>query len=97
MACCAKPAELYPLSILDLLRVTVAPFDGHFAIGVGVDEHIEGAVAVELGEKGYGGRDLSENRCDLGLDLRFRLVGGGSARAWRHVLLVALLRRLGLR
>lgn len=72
---CAEPAQLYPLAVLNFLGITVPPLDGHIAVGVGVDEHVKGAVAGELGQKGDGGGDLAEDGSDLVLDLLFRLFG----------------------
>lgn len=74
----AEAAQLNTLAIFNLLRVTVTPLDGDFAVGVGVDEHVERAVAGELGEEGYRGGDLSEDGGDLVLDLLFGLFGCGS-------------------
>lgn len=42
----AEPAQLDSLPVLDLLGVAIAPFDRHLAVGVGVDEYVEGAVPV---------------------------------------------------
>lgn len=65
----AEAPQLHLLAVLDLLRVAVAPFDGHFRVSIGVDEDVEGAVPVENREEGHGRRDLSEDRLDLFLDL----------------------------
>lgn len=46
MACGAEPAQLDALAAGNLLGVAVAPLDRHLAVGVGVDEHVEGAVAA---------------------------------------------------
>ena len=73
----AEPPELDALAVLDLLGVRVAPLDGDVGVGVGVDEHVEGAVALQLGQEGDAGGDLAEDGGDLGLDLRFGFVGGG--------------------
>lgn len=70
----AEPAQLHPLPVLDLLGVRVPPFDRHIRVGVGVHEHVEGAVAVELGQERHGRGDLAEDGGDLGLDLCLRLV-----------------------
>ena len=69
----AEPPELHPLSVLDLLRIAVAPLDGNFAVGIGVDEDVEGAVACELGQERDRGCDLAENSGNLVLDFLFRL------------------------
>jgi hypothetical protein len=71
MALRAEPTQLHPLAVDDLLGVAVAPLDGHLARGVGVDEHIEGAVALQLREEGDGSGDLPEDGGYLGLDLGF--------------------------
>ena len=73
----AEAAQLDALAVLDLLGVAVPPLDGHLAVGVGVDQHVEGAVAVELGQKGHAGGDLAEDGGDLGLDLGLGLVERG--------------------
>lgn len=73
----AKTPQLHLLPVLDLLGIAIPPFDRHVGVGVGVDEDVEGAVAVELGEKGDGGGDLAEYRLDLRLDFFFGLFGGG--------------------
>lgn len=70
----AEPTQLHPLAILNLLGIRVSPLDGDVRVGVGVDEDVEGAVAVELGEEGDRGGDLAEDGGDLGLDLGLGLV-----------------------
>jgi hypothetical protein len=77
--------QLHPFAVLNLLGVGVPPFDGDVAVGIGVDEDVECAIAAELGEEGDGGGDLAEDGGDFGLDFGFRLffvgeegvVGGG--------------------
>jgi len=71
----AEAAQLDALAVDNFLGITVAPLDGHFAVGVGVDEHVEGTVAAELGQECDRGCDLPENGGDLGLDFCFRLLG----------------------
>lgn len=61
----AEASQLDPLSVLNFLGVRVSPLDGHVRVGVGVDEHVESAVAVELREEGDGGGDLAEDGGDL--------------------------------
>jgi hypothetical protein len=73
----AETPELHLLPILDLLRIAIAPFHWYIAIRIGIDQYVERAVAIELGEEGYRGGDLAEDRLDLGLDLGFGLLGGG--------------------
>lgn len=80
MAGGAEAAQLDALAVLDLLGVTVAPLDGDLAVGIGVDEHVEGAAAVQLRQEGHARGDLAENGGDLGLDLRFGLVGAAGGR-----------------
>lgn len=65
----AETPQLHLLAVLDLLRVAVAPFDGHLRISIGIDEDVEGAVPVENGKEGHRRRDLSEDCLDLFLDL----------------------------
>jgi hypothetical protein len=60
---------LHLFSILNLLSIRVAPFDRNFAIGIGVDKHVECAVAVELRQECNRRSYLSENSGDFGLDL----------------------------
>ena len=71
----AETPQLYALPVGDLLGVAVAPFHGDLAVGVGVDQHVEGAVAGQLREEGHGRCDLAEDGGDFGLDLCFGLVG----------------------
>jgi hypothetical protein len=68
MVASAEAAQLDPLAVGNLLGVAVDPLDGHVAVGVGVDEHVEGAIAGELGEERDRRRDLSEDGGDLVLD-----------------------------
>ena len=77
----AEASQLHPFAVDNLLCVAVAPFDGDVAVCVSVDEDVERAVAVELGEEGDGCGDLAEYGCDLGLDLGFGLFLG---LLWRH-------------
>lgn len=79
----AESSQLHLLAILNLLCVRVTPLNGHLAVGVGVDEHVEGAVTVELGEEGDGCGDLAEDGGDLGLDLGLSLFGGEGGTASR--------------
>lgn len=75
-----EPAQLHALAADDLLAAVgaVAPFHGHVAVGVGVDEDIEGVgAAVELREEGDAGGDLSEDGGYFGLDLGFGFGLGG--------------------
>jgi hypothetical protein len=75
----AEAAQLDLFAVDNLLGVTVAPFHGHLAVGVGVDEDVEGALVGQLGEEGDGGCDLAEDGGDLVLDLLFGLFGLGGA------------------
>lgn len=70
----AKPPQLYALAVGNLLGITVAPFDRHVAVGVSVYQHVESAIATELGQESDGGGNLAEDGGDLGLDLGFGLV-----------------------
>lgn len=70
----AEPPQLHALAVDNLLGVAVAPLYRHVAVGVGVHEHVEGAVAAELGQEGDRGGDLAEDGGDLGLDLGFGFV-----------------------
>lgn len=72
---CAEPSQLHPLPVLNLLGIRISPLDGHLAVGVGVDEHVEGAVAVELGEECDARGDLAEDGGDFGLDFLLGLFG----------------------
>lgn len=69
----AEAAQLDALAAGDLLGVAVAPLDGHVAVGVGVDEHVEGAVAAQLRQERHARRDLPEDGRDLRLYLCFGL------------------------
>lgn len=71
--------------ILDLLGIAVAPLERDLGVGVGVDEDVEGAVAVEHGEEGDGAGDLAEEGLDLLVDVVVRLAG-----VLRRVLLLLL-------
>jgi len=73
----AKAAQLDALSVGNLLGVAVTPLDGYVAVSVSVDEHVEGAVACQLGEEGDRGGDLAEDGGDLVLYLLFCLFGVG--------------------
>ena len=53
MIACAETPQLDFLAIDNLLRVAITPFHWHLRVGVGVDEHVEGTVAVQQGEKGH--------------------------------------------
>jgi hypothetical protein len=64
----AKAPQLHLFAVLDLLRITVAPFYGDFRVGVSVDEDVEGAVSVQDREEGHGCGDLAEDRLNLVLD-----------------------------
>jgi len=75
MARGAEAAKLHALAIDDLLGVTVAPLDGYLARRVGIHQHVEGAVALQLRKECHRCGDLAEQRCDLGLDLGFGLLG----------------------
>ena len=68
--------KLHSLPAGDLLGVAVPPLNRHLRVGIGVDEHIEGAVARELREEGDGGGDLTEDGGDLVLDFFLGLFGG---------------------
>ena len=71
----AETPKLHLLPPDNVLGVTVAPLNGDVAIGVGVDEHVEGAGAgVQLWEERHGCSDLSEYGGDFVLDLFFCLV-----------------------
>lgn len=48
-----EAAQLDLFCILDLLGVTVAPFHGHFGVGIGVDKHVECAISVQNGEESH--------------------------------------------
>jgi hypothetical protein len=69
----AEASQLDLFAVLNLFGVAVAPFKRYFRVGVGVDQHIEGAVAVQHGQKGYRCRDLSEDGLDFRLYLRLGL------------------------
>ncbi|PMB65381.1 Ubiquitin carboxyl-terminal hydrolase 14 [Beauveria bassiana] len=88
--CRAESTQLHALAILNLLGVRVPPLDGHVAVGVGIHEHVEGAVAGQLRQEGDGRGDLAENGGDFGLDLLFRLfrLGRGGSGSTRGVLLI---------
>lgn len=78
MAGGAEAAQLDALAVGNLLGVAVAPLDGDVTVGVGVYEHVEGAIAGELGQEGDRGGDLAEDGGDLGLDLGLGLFGDGA-------------------
>jgi len=73
---CTKASQLHLFSILDFLSVTVAPFNRHFGVRVGVDQDVEGAVSVQNGEKRNGGGNLAENCLNFILDFLFGLLDG---------------------
>lgn len=43
-----KAPQLHLLPILDLFGVAIAPLNRDIGIGVGIYQHIEGAIAIEL-------------------------------------------------
>ncbi len=74
MARRAESSQLYPLGVFNLLGVAVAPFYRDLAVGIGIHEDVECAVAIELREERHRRCDLSKNRGDLGLDFGFGLL-----------------------
>lgn len=72
----AEASQLHLFGILNLLGITVTPFHGHLRIRIGVDENIEGAVAIQNREEGDRSGDLTENSLDLLLDFFFCLLDG---------------------
>lgn len=89
MAIRREAPQLHFLGVFDLFGVAVAPLERHLAVGVRVDQHVEGAVAVEHWQEGDRRRDLPEQRLDLLLDLGLGFVGGGRGGGrWRGVFLV---------
>jgi len=71
-----KASQLHLFGVLDLFGVTIAPFNRHFGVRIGVDQDVEGAVAVQNGEEGNGRGDLAEDCLDFVLDLFFGLLDG---------------------
>lgn len=69
-----EASQLYLLRVLDLFRVAIAPFNGHFGVGIGVNENVEGAVSIKHGKECDGCCDLAENSLYLILDLLLRLL-----------------------
>lgn len=74
---CTKASQLHFFGVLDLLGVTVAPFNRHFGVCIGVDQDVEGAVTVKDGEESNGRGDLAEDCLDFVLDFFFGLFDGG--------------------
>lgn len=72
-----KPPQLHPFPALNLLGVAVPPLHRHLRVGVGVHQHVEGAVAGQLREEGHRRGDLAEDGGDLGLDFLLGLFGFG--------------------
>lgn len=64
----AEASQLHLFSVLDLLGVTVAPFNRHVGVRIGVYQDIECAVPVQDRKKRNGGGDLAEDGLDLVLD-----------------------------
>lgn len=71
---CAEAPELHLLAILDFFGVTVSPFHGNVRVGIGVHEYIEGAIAVQHGQKCHRRSNLTEDGLDLSLNLLIRLL-----------------------
>lgn len=46
MVICAEAPQLDLFTVLDLLRITVTPLDGHLGIRIGVYEDVESTVAI---------------------------------------------------
>lgn len=90
-----EPPQLHPLPALDLLGVAVAPLHRHVRVRVGVDQHVEGAVARQLREERHRGGDLAEDGGDLGLDLLLGLFGVGGRCGGVRAVLVGCWRRGG--
>lgn len=77
MIICAEASQLHFLGVLDFFGVTVAPFDRHFGVRIGVYQDVEGAVTIQDRKKSDGGGDLAENRLNLVLDFFFGFLDGG--------------------
>jgi hypothetical protein len=60
---------LHFLGVLDVFGITVTPFQRNFGILVGIDQDIEGAVAIKHGQECDGSCDLAEDGLDLLLDV----------------------------
>jgi hypothetical protein len=61
--------QLNLLTILDLFRITVSPFNRNIRVRVGVDHDVERAIAVQHWQERDGCGDLSEDGLDFFLDL----------------------------
>lgn len=72
----AEASQLHLLGVLDFLGVTVSPFHGHFGVGVGVDQHVESAIAIQHRKECNGSGNLAEDCLDFFLDFLFGLLDG---------------------
>lgn len=64
----AEASQLHLFSVFDLLGVTVAPFNRHVGVRIGVYKDVERAIPVQDRKKRNRGGDLAEDGLDLVLD-----------------------------
>jgi hypothetical protein len=76
MIACTETPELHLLPILNLLRITISPLHRHVGVCIGVYQHVERTIAIELRKESHGCCDLPEYGLYLFLDLLFGLFGG---------------------
>jgi phage host-nuclease inhibitor protein Gam len=74
MIASAKASELHLFAILNLFRITVAPFKRHFGISIGIHKDVESAVSVQHWQESHGRRNLPENGLDFRLNFRLGLL-----------------------
>lgn len=67
----AEASQLHLFSVFDLLGVTVAPFNRHIRVRIGVYQDVERAIPVQDRKKRNRGGDLAEDGLDLVLDFLF--------------------------
>ena len=67
-----EASQLHLLCVLDFFSITVPPFDGYIGVCVCIHKHIEGAIAVKLGQKRHRCCYLTVQSLDFGLNLLFR-------------------------
>lgn len=72
----AEASQLHLFGVFDLLGVTVAPFNRHVGVCIGVYQDVEGAIPVQDRKKRDRGGNLAEDGLDLVLDFLFCFFDG---------------------
>lgn len=75
MIASTETTQLHPLAVGDFLRITITPLYRNVAIGVGVDQHVEGTIPSKLRQESDRGCDLSEDGRNFVLNFLLGLLG----------------------